>query len=136
MAGEAGGDAHQVAMRRRYVAMKMAMKIVTQNSHSLLGSSFLFLDFFIFGRFDTSGSMIALSALDEQHEHEQYVEELGILVVGCLLLFFISKQNRAISNCICAGVVNARFVNKAECASPVFPLFGLLATRSSNRFSE
>ena len=86
MAGEAGGDAHQVAMRRRYVAMKMAMKIVTQNSHSLLGSSFLFLDFFIFGRFDTSGSMIALSALDEQHE--QYVEELGILVVGCLLLFF------------------------------------------------
>ena len=67
--------------------MKMAMKMVTQNSHSLLRSSFLFLDFFIFGRFDTSGSMIALSALDEQHEHEQYVEELGILVVGCLLLF-------------------------------------------------
>ena len=40
MAEEAGGDANQVAMRRRYVAMKMAMKIVTQNSHSLLRSSF------------------------------------------------------------------------------------------------
>ena len=88
MGEEAGGDAHQVAMRRRYVAMKMAMKIVTQNSHSLLRSSFLFLDFFIFGRFDTSGSMIALSVseistlgafCDEQQQDKQ---EWGILVVG------------------------------------------------------